>query len=183
MEFYSYFFRTSPSLFSLIFPIQTSYSFSFSKLYMRILPFRRNAYLYEFYKNLAMRISKKLLLVLVLFIPAIFVHAQEVECKVLMDNIQSSYEGQCKNHLAHGNGTARGLDTYTGSFKKGYPNGKGTYKSSTGEYYEGEWVMGQREGIGEYNYTILGKDAKQVGVWKSDKYLGPKPVPPIIKLS
>jgi hypothetical protein len=128
-----------------------------------------------------MRVSKSLLIAFIFSLSAMYVVAQE--CKVMLENIQTSYVGDCKNKLAHGNGTAHGIDTYTGSFKKGYPNGKGLYKWSTGEYYDGEWLMGKRDGSGTYHYTQDGKDAVQSGVWKSDKYLGPVPLPPTIKLN
>jgi hypothetical protein len=129
-----------------------------------------------------MRISKSIFAALVLTVTATCVYAQE-ECKVLMENIQSSYDGECKNHLANGKGTARGLDTYTGSFKKGYPNGKGIYKWSTGEYYDGEWVMGKRHGIGEYHNIHEGHEVVQSGIWKDDRYLGPKPIAPVIRIN
>lgn len=129
-----------------------------------------------------MKISKSLFVALVLSISTLCVYAQE-GCKVLNENLQSNYEGKCKDHLANGKGTARGIDTYTGLFKKGYPHGKGIYKWSTGEYYDGEWSQGKREGIGEYHYTINTKEAIQSGIWKSDQYVGPVPVPPNIKIS
>lgn len=128
-----------------------------------------------------MRIFKSLLVAVTLSCAVTFASAQ-AGCKVLIENIQSSYDGDCKNNLAHGHGNARGIDTYTGSFRKGYPNGKGLYRWSTGEYYDGEWLMGKREGIGEYHYTFEGKQALQAGVWKNDRYLGPAPVAPEIKL-
>lgn len=128
-----------------------------------------------------MKTPKNLFLVFILSFILITAYAQE-GCKVIVENIQSSYTGECKNHLAHGKGTAKGIDTYTGIFRKGLPNGKGIYNWSTGEYYEGEWLMGKREGVGEYHYFINGKDAIQSGVWKKDRYIGLVIVPPIIKL-
>ena len=128
-----------------------------------------------------MRIPIRLFLIFVISFSATFVFAQQ-GCKVLLENIQSRYDGDCRNNLAHGKGTASGIDTYTGSFRKGYPNGKGIYKWSTGEYYEGEWLMGKREGLGEYHYSINGKEALQTGVWENDRFLGPAPVLPEIKL-
>ncbi len=127
-----------------------------------------------------MNISKSILLTIAMIFAVSHAIAQQ-GCKVLMENIQSSYEGECKNLLAHGKGTARGIDTYTGLFRKGFPNGKGTYKWSTGQSYDGDWLMGKREGVGEYHYTLEGKEAIQSGVWKNDRYLGPKPVAPKIK--
>jgi len=126
-----------------------------------------------------MEFLKRLSVALVFTLALASVSAQE-GCKVKLENIQSSYEGDCKNNLANGKGTASGIDTYTGNFKKGYPNGKGMYKWSTGEYYDGEWLMGKREGIGEYHHTVNGSEVIQSGVWKNDKYLGPEPILPKI---
>lgn len=102
----------------------------------------------------------------------------ETECKVLKQQICVLYKGECKKGLAHGKGTAQGLDLYVGSFKKGLPNGIGTYKWSTGEIYEGRWKNGQRNGEGKYRCIVEGKDSILDGIWKNDKYLGKEPVSP-----
>jgi len=80
--------------------------------------------------------------------------------------------------LAHGKGLAIGIDRYEGSFKKGYPEGKGTYTWSNGDAYTGEWRMGKRDGIGEFiqyqeNDTILIS-----GVWENGAFIGPVPEKP-----
>jgi hypothetical protein len=102
------------------------------------------------------------------------------ECQVLVEQLKGSYEGGCKNGLAQGKGEAKGIDTYSGYFKKGYPNGDGRYAWSTGEIYEGEWKMGAREGLGKYTYQVNNRDTTIDGVWKENKYIGPKPVLPKI---
>lgn len=43
--------------------------------------------------------------------------------------------------------------------------------------------MGLRDGIGEYHFTIDGREAVHSGVWKDDRYLGPVPVKPKIIIS
>jgi len=47
-----------------------------------------------------------------------FAQKQTTNCKVLSVKLQVSYEGECKNRLANGEGTARGIDTYQGKFKE-----------------------------------------------------------------
>jgi len=93
------------------------------------------------------------------------------ECQVLKSEISLEYKGECKNGLAHGNGEAFGLDHYKGKFKKGYPDGEGTYNWGTGEVYEGQWKNGLRHGKGEYSYFVNNKDTTIVGKWVKDKFV------------
>jgi hypothetical protein len=97
-------------------------------------------------------------------------------CKVLMPSIADLYSGSCKQGLADGQGEASGIDKYTGEFKKGLPDGYGTYIWHTGETYIGDWKMGMRDGKGEYISKWTGSDSVQAGIWKRDKYVGPKEV-------
>lgn len=94
------------------------------------------------------------------------------DCKVLVEKISGTYTGECKRGLANGNGKAIGVDTYEGEFKKGLPDGKGKYTWSNGSYYTGEWKEGKREGMGEMVTLDNGKETKQNGYWKGDKYMG-----------
>jgi hypothetical protein len=120
-----------------------------------------------------------LLLSFIFFIAAEVIDAQD-SCKVLVQNLQGKYVGECKKGLAHGQGTATGIDSYTGSFKKGFPDGHGKYIWSAGGIYEGSWNKGLRNGEGKYKYMDNGSEAIQDGIWKNDKYVGPKPVLPSI---
>lgn len=95
------------------------------------------------------------------------------DCKVLKAEISLSYSGGCKKGLAQGQGEAFGIDSYKGNFKKGYPNGKGTYTWSTGEIYTGEWKNGMRQGSGIYSFFIENRDTTIKGRWLKDEYLGP----------
>ncbi len=114
-----------------------------------------------------------------LFTPVIF--AQD-ECNVLLSRIGVLYKGTCKKGLADGYGEAIGADHYIGEFKKGYPEGTGTYTWQTGEKYTGEWKKGLRDGEGEYTFKYMDKDTVIFGEWKEDKYIGIKiPDPYIIE--
>ena len=106
----------------------------------------------------------------ILFIsPAI---AQE-SCKVLMASIADHYEGDCKKGKASGKGKAEGTDQYIGEFKDGLPHGKGTYRWKNGDFYEGNWMNGRREGSGGMSYKRNGKaDSVVTGFWKKDLYVG-----------
>jgi len=101
-------------------------------------------------------------------------------CKVLKPGIDSTYTGGCKQGLADGHGVASGSDHYTGEFKKGLPNGIGTYTWHTGEKYEGEWEKGLRDGTGTFTGKHDGRDSVITGIWESDKYIGEKSIPPYI---
>jgi hypothetical protein len=105
------------------------------------------------------------------------------DCKVLLPAISENYIGKCKKGLAHGRGKAVGVDTYEGMFRKGLPDGKGTYTWSTGESYNGHWSEGQRDGLGVYVVKINGKDSITAGLWENNKYMGPPPKPPKVMAS
>lgn len=100
------------------------------------------------------------------------------KCQVLVPEIDSIYSGKCKKGLAHGKGEAIGIDQYTGKFKSGYPCGRGTYKWANGDIYKGEWKDGKRDGEGILTLKLAESDSIIDGLWKDDKYMGPKPVAP-----
>ena len=100
-----------------------------------------------------------------------FLNAQD--CAVLKEPISKFYEGDCKKGKAHGNGTAKGEDSYTGEFKKGLPHGFGTYTWANGKVYEGNFKNGSMEGEGKLTISLVNKgDSVVTGFWKEDKYLG-----------
>lgn len=102
------------------------------------------------------------------------------KCQVLKPSISGSYSGDCKNGLAHGQGTAAGIDRYEGDFKKGFPEGKGSYTWANGSSYVGEWKGGMRHGTGTYTIRIENRDSVQQGLWNYDEYTGEKfPAPTI----
>ena len=121
------------------------------------------------------RILLSFLLILI-SITAIF--CQEPPCSVLVKELQGNYVGDCKKGLAQGKGTAKGIDSYTGYFKKGYPNGKGVYTWAAGDKFEGYYKMGIKEGEGIFYTQVDGRDTVISGLWKDDKYTGPKPISP-----
>jgi hypothetical protein len=98
-----------------------------------------------------------------------------------MPEIDSIYQGKCKKGLAHGTGTAIGKDSYTGKFKKGWPDGRGVYTWSGGEVYDGYFNQGLRDGQGTYRFVVNGKDTLLTGIWKEDVYIGAKPKKPKVK--
>jgi hypothetical protein len=105
---------------------------------------------------------------------------QSTPCKVAVTTLKGSYEGGCKNGLAQGKGSATGTDMYTGSFRQGLPHGKGIYTWASGDVYDGQWNMGQRDGEGTFSGKVEGRDSTLKGIWKADRYAGPKPVMPAI---
>ena len=105
---------------------------------------------------------------------------QSAPCKVAVTKLEGNYEGGCKNGLAQGKGSASGTDRYAGSFRLGFPHGKGMYTWASGDVYDGQWNMGQREGEGTFTGRIDGRDSTLKGMWKDDRYAGPKPVLPVV---
>jgi hypothetical protein len=102
----------------------------------------------------------------------------EEECEVLLPSISDTYEGRCKNGLAHGKGKAMGKDTYEGDFKKGYPHGRGIFTYENGDVYDGAFREGRRDGEGSLTTTINGNDTILAGIWMDGVYAGPKPKHP-----
>lgn len=91
------------------------------------------------------------------------------DCKVLLESISENYQGDCKDGLAHGKGIAKGTDVYEGKFKKGLPQGNGTYTWANGDYYIGNWKEGKRDGKGE-QFTIASGD-KIKGIWADGEFV------------
>lgn len=116
------------------------------------------------------------MLLLSFFLSASMCLAQS-DCKVLKEGIDTSYEGECKKGLAHGDGVATGTDTYEGSFRKGLPHGHGKYIYATGDFYEGQWSKGLMNGDGKLVRRLAEGDSTQVGVWEDGIYLGAEKLP------
>lgn len=102
---------------------------------------------------------------------------QAEDCKVRLDDIAGSYEGDCLKGKAHGQGKAIGKDTYEGEFKKGYPDGQGKYTWINGDYYEGSFVKGMKEGEGKMVYASVNADSVITGMWEDDLYQGQETSP------
>ncbi len=97
--------------------------------------------------------------------------AQEGACKVLLPRLTGTYTGDCRKGLAHGKGSATGIDRYEGEFRKGLPEGLGLYRWENGTYYEGYFKQGLREGSGR---MVYGSDSVRTGYWRADRYIGEK---------
>lgn len=75
------------------------------------------------------------------------------DCRVLGNGyLRGSYAGDCeeKSELAHGQGAARGADSYVGNFVKGRPDGRGTYTWENGARLEGTFKTGKAHGPAVY---------------------------------
>ena len=100
---------------------------------------------------------------------------QAQSCTVRVDSLQGKYSGECKKGKADGMGTAIGVDTFTGSFKNGFPDGAGKYTWHNGDWYNGQWKNGVFEGRGTlYKKDALHPDSLIIisGYWKKGQYTG-----------
>jgi hypothetical protein len=91
--------------------------------------------------------------------------AQAADCKVADPELQGSYEGGCKNGLAHGYGVAKGAAEYQGEFYKGLKDGKGVKTWAWGDRYEGGFVEDRRQGKGMY---VWGEKSP----WAGERFVG-----------
>lgn len=98
--------------------------------------------------------------------------AQNSTCIVSLDSLKGTYDGECSNGKANGEGRAIGVDMYEGAFKNGLPDGTGKYSWRRGGYYYGSWKKGLKEGKGEFHLPINGVDSAIIGYWKRDRYIG-----------
>ena len=64
-----------------------------------------------------------------------------------------------------------------GEFKKGIPQGEGTYTWSDGQVYTGAWKKGIKEGYGKLTFELGGKDTVIEGYFYEDRFLGDKKRP------
>jgi hypothetical protein len=115
---------------------------------------------------------KQLLILLFCVISVNQLYAQDAECKVMLDSLKGTYNGECKNGKANGTGKAVGINTYEGDFKNGLPEGKGKYTWSNGDYYYGSWIKGLKDGKGELHHFENGVERLTTGYWKKGKYRG-----------
>ena len=94
-------------------------------------------------------------------------------CDVSLESLKGQYTGNCRKGKAEGTGTAIGIDSYTGNFKNGYPDGEGKYTWKNGSWYEGLWKNGLFEGHGTWNNVENnpGSPAVLTGFWKKGKYI------------
>ena len=120
-----------------------------------------------------MKTSPILVIIIMLMTSLSAARAQDTAtCKVLLKEIAGSYSGKCANGLAQGKGTARGRDTYTGSFSEGLPDGKGVYTDSAGSVYKGYWKKGLKHGSGKFTTKTNGKKSTLTGYWSNGDYAG-----------
>ena len=101
--------------------------------------------------------------------------APAADCEVLIEALAGTYEGDCKKGQAHGIGTATGVDTYTGEFKKGLPDGEGVYTWANGDVYKGSFKRGLMDGAGTLTHTD--GTPPLVGFWVEDEYIGTEKEP------
>jgi hypothetical protein len=92
------------------------------------------------------------LLVVPLFLAGVASAAGAPSCRVVDPELQGSYEGGCRNGLAHGFGVARGEAEYRGEFRAGLKEGQGLKTWAWGDRYEGGFLDDRRHGKGMYTW-------------------------------
>ena len=117
-------------------------------------------------------IMRRITLIFISIVLVHYLNAQSETCKVLLDKISGTYNGECLNGLANGKGKSTGEDIYIGSFKNGLPDGKGKYILKNGDIYKGFWKEGKKNGKGKFEYTLNEKKYTLTGYWKKDEYVG-----------
>lgn len=74
-------------------------------------------------------------------------------CRVLTPTLQATYQGECQQGLAHGQGSAQGSDRYQGQFQAGQPHGLGSYLFADGRRFDGQFVAGRVSGPARFQYA------------------------------
>lgn len=101
-------------------------------------------------------------------------------CKVFRPNVQAnesvSWTGKCLGEMADGPGTAQwsiaGKPTlsFSGTFRNGRLQGKGTMSAAGGDRYEGDYKDGMRDGKGSY---VSASGERYEGAYKNNQRDGP----------
>lgn len=127
---------------------------------------------------------KNLTLISVLFFAFVLHGFSQYDCKVLIENLQGQYNGDCKKGLANGEGSAKGIDSYTGHFRKGLPNGFGVYTYENGSNYIGKFRRGLKDGYGLLNtITEAGDLVQDYGLWMGDSLIVPNDSKALFKVN
>lgn len=114
--------------------------------------------------------SKRITLAVLFFSVCSLSLESQSSCRVALDGLQGSYQGECRKGKAHGEGVAEGsIGIYNGDFLKGYPDGKGTMEYADGRVYKGDWRKGEKDGEG---VMTAANGEKTEGYWKNDEYQG-----------
>ena len=71
-----------------------------------------------------------------------------------------------RGRVAHGQGTAKGADTYVGHFVRGRPDGKGIYTWENGARLEGSFKNGKANGPGVF---VSSKGVRYEGTFENGK--------------
>jgi hypothetical protein len=123
-------------------------------------------FLLRYFRHLAVTYSRihvfTIFTALTTFTAPAFAAAQ---CQVADPELQGSYEGDCKNGLAHGYGVAKGSAEYQGEFRKGLKDGKGVKTWAWGDRYEGGFLNDRRHGKGMYVWGAASP-------WAGERYVG-----------
>ena len=118
-------------------------------------------------------VNMKLKVYLALILLIQYNHLGAQKCEIFADSLKGTYEGDCKGGKANGKGVAKGINIYTGEFKAGMPDGKGTYTWPNGNSFEGTFKKGLKEGEGTlYQPKQTNADSVIKGWWKKDIYIG-----------
>lgn len=62
--------------------------------------------------------------------------------------------------------------SYSGSWKDGSFNGWGNLNLKQNEVYKGDWVSGERNGEGMFQYSKVAPYKSYKGQWKDDEFSG-----------
>ncbi len=117
---------------------------------------------------------KAVFFIILCFLSSNFVAFSQSNCKVKLEALSLSYNGDCKKGYAHGIGAAKGKeDRYNGGFKKGWPHGIGEYIWGNGSKYQGNFVKGKMDGQGTLVLkNPAGTETLKKGYFKADEYIG-----------
>ncbi len=116
---------------------------------------------------------KKLLLHVILLL--VLSNSLAQSCVVSVNELVGQYTGGCKKGKAEGQGTAIGIDKYTGTFKNGQPHGRGKYEWKSGGFYDGFWKDGLFDGPGTLQRPHEAERDSMIireGFWKKGRYVG-----------
>lgn len=91
---------------------------------------------------------------------------------ITLDSLGRTIVGTCRQDSLTTGIRIDSTGTYLGDFYEELAEGHGAYLTPAGDYYEGHWSGGHRNGFGLEAAATDDEARLRVGIWKNDRFMG-----------